>query len=67
MQHLYIVKDYFYHSHRQLKRMVTTEFRIQGHRIHKYFINEKEETIAICIKKIGNDRRSYFFPIKFNV
>lgn len=45
--------------------MVTTEFRFQGHRIHKYFINEKEETI--CIKKIGNDRRSYFFPIKFNV
>lgn len=41
--------------------MVTTEFRFQGHRIHKYFINEKEETI--CIKKIGNDRRSYFSPL----
>lgn len=55
MQHLYIVKDYFYHSHRQLKRMVTTEFRFQGYCIHKYFINEKEETILY--KKNGNDRR----------
>lgn len=45
------MQDYFYHSHRQLKRMVTTEFRFQGYCIHKYFINEKEETI-LYIKKM---------------
>lgn len=65
MQHLYIVKDYFYHSHRQLKRMVTTEFRFQGHRIHKYFINEKEETI-LYKKKIETTADHIFF-IKINV
>lgn len=41
--------------------MVTTEFRFQGHRIHKYFINEKEETI--CIKKLETTEDHIFSPL----
>lgn len=42
--------------------MVTTEFRIQGHRIHKYFINEKVETISIK-KKLETTEDHIFSPL----
>lgn len=42
--------------------MVTTEFRFQGYCIHKYFINEKEETI-LYIKKMETIADHIFSPL----